>query len=204
MSTSLEEAVKDYLLPAMLNAKIVLEPKMQQLAAAWAVKTALMFQLKAAKENRQRAYAPSSNLKWLYDHRAAPEAPPGSQVWIAAVDARLGTATAQTGWHTATTSKPPLDTEVYFVTFSVGYLVFQVSGQDFRDPDHKTPAGQSLLVLQRPDCLIDYVRAVWPARSDTIRWPPSQRLTSENLPKFAMAEQTTGARMRTVSLPRVG
>ncbi|MFI5258887.1 MAG: hypothetical protein ACHQ01_04670 [Candidatus Limnocylindrales bacterium] len=204
MSTYLEKPVKDWLLPPMRGQRIEFMPETQRLVAAWAVKTALMFELKAKEDGRQVAVAPESNLTWLYDHRTDPVPPPGSQVWIAAVDAGLGTAGAQPGWHMVTTSMSPNDMEFYFVTFAVGNLVFQVAGQDFRQPDHLTRTGQSLAILQRPDWLISYLTAIWPERSDLVRWPLSTQLKRSELSAFASGKGTIAARWRIASIPRLG
>lgn len=200
----LENALQDYLLPAMRGQPIILTPETQRLAAAWAVEKALLFELKAAEDGGQVTFAPGSNLRWLYDHRDAPTAPPGSQVWIAAVDARLGTADAQPGWHTASTSLAPMDRDFYAVTFQVGYLVFQVAGQDLGEPAHDPGAGQPLAILQRPDWLLPYVNAIWPARSETITWPRSSRLTTDDLRRLASWEDTIAGRWTVAAIPRVG
>ena len=200
--SGLEDVLRDYLLPALRGQPIILTVETQRLVAAWAVEKALLFELKAAEDGGQVTFAPESNLKWLYDHRDAPTAPPGSQVWIAAVDARLGTADAQPGWHTASTSTPPMDRHFYAVTFQVGDLVFQVGGQDLGEPYHDPRTGQPLAILQRPDCLLPYVNSVWPERSETITWPRSSRLSIEDLPRFAAWEDTIAARWRVLAIPR--
>ena len=202
MSTKLEDEVKDCLLPAMLGQWAAFSVEQQRLIAAWAVKTALLFELKAKEDGGQVTLAPQSNLNWLYQHREHPEAPLGSQVWIAAVDAELGTVDAQPGWHNVTTSLPPFDMQFYAVTFAVGYLVFQVIGQDFRESDHQTPSGGPLYVHQRPDWLLEYVNSIWPARSEVIDWPRSRRFKRADLSRFAGFEGTMAARL--VPFPRLG
>jgi len=202
--SGLEDALRDYLLPAMRGLSSVLTVEVQRLAAAWAVEKALLFELRAAEAGGQVTFAPESNLQWLYDHRDAPTAPPGSQVWIAAVDARLGTADAQPGWHTVSTSTPPMERDFYAVTFQVGYLVFQVGGQDFGETGHDPRSGQPLAILQRPDWLLPYVNSIWPERFETISWPRSARLKLEDLPRFASWEDTIAARWRVMAIPRPG
>jgi hypothetical protein len=200
----LETALRDYLLPAMRGRPIILTVETQRLVAAWAVEKALLFELKAAEEGGQVVFAPRSNLRWLYEHRDAPTAPPGSQVWIAAVDARLGTANAQPGWHTASTSLPPMDRDFYAVTFQVGYLVFQVAGQDLGEPVDDPSARQPLAILQRPDWLLPYVNAIWPARSEIVAWPRDARLKVADLRRLASWEDTVAARWTVVPIPHVG
>ena len=204
MATSLESAVKEYLLPAMLGKPIVLEPAMQRVVATWAVKTALLFQMKAMADRQPRGFAPASNLRWLYDHRDNPEPPPGSHVWLAAVDAQLGTVDSHVGWHNATTSTPPLDMELYLVSFSVGYLVFQVFGQDFREPDHHAVTGEPLRDVLLPQPVLTYMRRIWPARTEVITWPPLGRLAWHDLSRFAAVDQAITARMKIVPIPRIG
>jgi hypothetical protein len=197
MSTYLEDAVRDFLLPAMRGERIILDPPMQRRVAAWAVKTALLFGLKAREVGGQVTFAPQSSFDWLYSHRTDPEPPPGAQVWLAAVDARLGSKDALTGWNMVSTSLPPMDMQFYFVTFSVGYLVFQVTGREFGQAIPDAGAGEP--ILWRPDHLLEYVTAIWPPRSDIITWPPPGRLRGvEDLARFAAAEGTVAARLRAV------
>jgi hypothetical protein len=125
------------------------------------------------------------------------------QVWIAAVDAKLNTAEAQPGWHTVSTSLPPMDRDFYAVTFEVGYLVFQVSGRDFRQTENDPRTGQPLRIfVSRPDCLLPYINSIWsavgPQRTDTVTWPRDARL------RLAQWNDTAVFREKVVALPNIG
>jgi len=199
MATRLENKVKDYLLPAMRGWPVVLEPPMQQLIAAWAVKTALMFELKALQDG-DRGLAPVSNLRWLYQHRDALIPPPGSQVWLAGVNAELGTANSHVGWHGAGVVDTVIDTEFYLVTFSVGYLVFQVFGTDFGEADNDAWTSTPRWSMVRADHLLEAIRLIWPARSEVVTWPPSLRLTIDDLSTLQKADDAQLIRARHVPI----
>ncbi|MFN8629836.1 MAG: hypothetical protein U0838_05775 [Chloroflexota bacterium] len=200
----LEDGVSPFLLPAMLGQPVVLEPEAGRRIAFWSAKTALLFQLKAASAQGQSALAPASNLEWLYAQRADPLPPPGCQVWLASTDARLGTAEAQVGWHTATTSLPPLDGRLFITVFAVGYLVVKVSGQAFDVATSKAPDGGDLLQMALPERYLTSVRSIWPARAEAVAWPPSSRIPTETLGEFARGDGSTVLRRTEARIPRVG
>lgn len=203
MRRSLEDAVRPLLLPAMRGQPIRLKPREQRVVAAWAVKTALLFQMKAIDDRSQPGFAPGSNLRWLYEHRDDPVPPPGSQVWIAYVDAQFNTAEAHPGRHNATLLTGPVGNQFYAVTFAVGYLVFQVIGQDFGEPFRPDPLAP-LPSIQRPQSLISVLRSIWPERDVDIDWPPLQGLRHSDFRKFASFEGSQGVAHRIVPIPELG
>ena len=94
--------------------------------------------------------------------------------------------------------------ELYLVSFSVGYLVFQVFGQDFREPDHHAVTGEPLRDVLLPQPVLTYMRRIWPARTEVITWPPLGRLAWHDLSRFAAVDQAITARMKIVPIPRIG
>jgi hypothetical protein len=93
-------------------------------------------------KGRKAAYVPRDNLDWLPGHA---DPPPGTHVWTflrhpVTVDGRLdyafatafSTAAPRPGRSDASTSvmQPPSQPEAYVATFAIGYLGFQVFGQD--------------------------------------------------------------------------
>ncbi len=199
----LENRVKPWLAPAIRGEAMALAPETQPAVAAWACGKALLIEL-AMRQWRKAFYAPESNLRWLYEHRDDPIPPPGSQVWLAHVDAEFGEANSLTGFNKAALApERPADPEVYLATFAVGYLVLQVAGQDFREPDHLSRTGESLMELARPDTLLPFLRSVWPQRDDLVVWPPSHGLRKTDLPRFGNWDDTIYVRRRTVRIPDI-
>jgi hypothetical protein len=190
----LERRVKEWIAPALVGQSLTLTPVAQRAVAAWAVEKALLLEL-VMRKWRKPMYAPASNLRWLYAHRADPEPPPGSQVWLAAVDAQLGTTDSLTAWNkVAQAGEDPVDPEFYFVTFSAGYLVVQVAGQDFSEPDHLSRSGQPLRTFLRPQKLLSHIRSIWPARDERLQWPPLYQIRRNDLPRFGEWEGTVASR----------
>jgi hypothetical protein len=191
----MEREVEPWLAPALLGQKIALAPTTQRLVAAWAVGRALLIEL-AMRTMRKPTYAPASALRWLYERRDDPEPPPGCQVWMAAVDAQLGTVDSLVGWNRAGCSGSVAgEPEQFFVSFSAGYLVFQVAGQDFREVDLLTRSGAPLLDFHRPDALLSLLVAIWPERSDLVVWPPPLAVSRKDLSRLAAWGSTVGQRI---------
>ena len=196
---SLEDRVNHVLAPALTGNHVVLTPESQRVVATWAVGRALVLELAMAGFNKV-TFAPTSNCHWLFEHRDDPIPPPGAHVWLAAVDARLGTADALVAWvkrgWSADVRREPDQPWAYFMTFSAGYLVVQVAGQELETGDDVDPSR-----VMRPDALINTVRLIWPARTDLIAWPPHEHLTIDTMAAFASWEGAVTATRRTVRLP---
>ncbi len=184
MST-LEKRLQKWLLPAMRGHPMAYAPETQREVSAWAVQKALLVHLVMGQWG-QPSFAPVSCIQWLYEHRSSAVPPPGTQVWLAAVDAQLGTKDALTGSITVgwARRKPADIPQHYFATFSAGYLVIQVAGQDFRgadEPLYKTHKGESLVTFARPDSLLTSLVSIWPERDGLVTWPPRTRMTNDEL-----------------------
>ena len=117
-------------------------------------------------------------------------AAPRHQVWLAAVEARLGTSDALTGSISTGWAPPsPRLPRFYFVTVSAGCLVLQVGGQD-------TDAARSPVTFIRPDNLLTTVLSIWPARDQLITWPPGTILTKDELTELGEWEGTQSEAVR--------
>jgi hypothetical protein len=198
---SLEDRVDRLLTPALTGNPVVLTPESQRVVASWAVGRALVLELAMAPFSKV-AYAPPSNLRWLYERRDNPIPPPGAHVWLAAVDARLGTEDALVAWvkrgWSADARREPERPWAYFMTFSAGCLVVQVAGHEIDTGDLDEPPR-----VMRPGDLINTVRLIWPARTDLVAWPPPDHLTIDAMTRFASWEGAVTATRRTVRLPDV-
>jgi len=165
---------------AMVGQTIALTKTRARTLATWAVERSMLFEL-ALKEAREGWFAPDSNLHWLYTHRDDPTPPIGSQVWMAYLDAT----TALPAW-SATGSWPDWleKPEGYISCFSLGCAIFLVSGQDFREPDHRTVDGRPLARLELPSRYGGYVVPIWPDPDELVVWPPRSGLPPEGLSEF--------------------
>jgi hypothetical protein len=187
---------------AIFGKAIALTPDRARILATWANERALMFEL-ALKEARERWFAPSSNLRWLYAHRDDPTPSAGCQVWMAYLDAT----TALPAW-SATGSWPDWleQPEGYISCFSLGCAIFLVSGQDFREPDHRAIDGRSLARLELPSRYGGYVVPIWPDPDELVVWPPRFGLPPEGLTGFgnmadAVVRRPYPARLHRVDMP---
>ena len=199
----LERRVERWVAPALVGQKIALAPATQRIVAAWAVKQALLLEW-TMRQMRSPTYVPESNLRWLYEHRDDPVAPPGCQVWVAAVDAQLGTADSLAAWNMAASAgEDPNNPDQFFATFSAGYFVVQVAGQDFREGGHLTRAGKPLLTFARPDELLPFLISIWPGRDDLIVWPPLYGFRRTDLRRLAQWGATVGQRFVRVKIPQL-
>ena len=165
---------------AIFGLSIALTPARAQVLATWATERAMLFEL-ALKVAREGWFAPESNLRWIYAHRTDPIPPPACQVWMAYVDAT----TALPAW-SATGSWPDGQEkpEGYISCFSLGCVVFMVSGQDFREPDHVTFDGRPLARIELPSRYSGYVVPIWPDPNELVVWPPRFGVPSKGLSAF--------------------
>ena len=197
----LEDRVKEWICPIALGQRIELSPGVLQVIATWASLKAVLFALRQ-RPTGLLGSPPQSNLNWLYTHRLSPpKPPPGTQVWIAMIDPASVARSPLAGSNTVTGSP---DIDGHMVTIAVGYLVLQVVGQDFREPDNLSPTGQPLASVERPDWLLSFVRAIWPRRADVVRWPLPYRIKGSDWRRLADWQDTGVARVLRVDLPRIG
>jgi hypothetical protein len=206
--SALERRVQPLLLPAMTGQRMAWMPESQRDIAVWSVQKALLSSL-AMRELGFSSFAPASTIHWLYEHRGEGLPPPGTQVWLAAVEAHLGTSDALTGSITTGWAPPsPREPRFYFVTFSAGCLAIQVAGP-VRGRE-KVPAGgqkpgtstwpltgedvdalgSAVVRFLRTDSLLTTVVSIWPARTEPVMWPPGRVLTREVLTDLGEWEGT--------------
>lgn len=170
---SLEGRARPILAPMMRNdGPADLSPADLTLAAAWAVKTALLLEL-ATKALRGTAFAPTSHFQELHRTQLPPA---GVQTWLLGVNAaparRL--ATSFGGWlEDASGAKTG-----YVATFHVGMLGFQVIGQTCHGEVANLPP------VPVPDPVQPFLVPVWPS-SEHETWPPQAKLPVEQLPLIA-------------------
>jgi hypothetical protein len=153
-----------------------LNPDAQERVATWAIKTALLLQLYSIALDGKNAYAPQDNLTWLVDHVSPP---PGSEVWFGRHNARNRqlhwSRPGAMYWHDTT----PIS---YVNTFSVGYVVFYVLGNDVQ-----IIAGRprlSVASLKPPPRFSQVVVQIWPGNGDDAVWPSRESLEFDELDTF--------------------
>ena len=186
----LEKDVGRLLAPAMRGDPIKLSSDQQRLIAFWATKTSLLIEV-AYHQWRADGVMPASHLRWLYEHRADRQPPPGTVVWLASLNPWLGDDFVPT-WCSSGTLRsrdpggdPDRTNDSYVATFSVGCLVFQVIGQDFRESDHHTPTGLPFVIVIPPRKLTPYLLQIWPKLYPVASWPPNYLVLAEGWPEFA-------------------
>lgn len=145
-----------------------LDPIRQERVATWAIKVALLLGLyTSTRGSDSSSFVPNSNLRWLWHHQAAPSPPPNAQVWLGTLS-NPGPQLAhfQPSWF-AMNDGVPL---AYFVTFSLGYIVFQVYGSEVLSP--KDPGAQPKLpALNPPPALRQTITEIWPGSGHDAVWP---------------------------------
>jgi hypothetical protein len=186
---ALESEVSPLLSPALRGDPIKLSLDQQALVAFWATKTSLMIEV-AHRQFRTESVMPASHLRWLNEHRADCVPPPGTVVWLASLNPWLGDDFVPT-WCSSGTLRsgdprhPNGTSDSYVATFSVGCLIFEVIGQDFREPDHLTPTGLPFVTVIPPRELAPYLLAIWPQFHPVAAWPPNYVILAEDWPEFA-------------------
>ncbi len=186
----LENAANPLLEPAMRGDPIKLSTDQQALVAFWAAKTSLLIEV-AFRQFRTDSVVPASHLRWLYEHRTDRAPPPGTVVWLASLNPWLGDDFVPTWCSSGTLrsgdprSHPNRTNDSYVATFSVGCLIFQVIGQDFREPDHLTPTGLPFVTVIPPRKLASYLLPIWPQLYPEAAWPPNYLILAQKWPEFA-------------------
>jgi hypothetical protein len=177
----LGESVRPDVTSAILGSPVALTSARARTLATWATERALLSEL-ALREARVAKYAPASCLRWVYAHRDDPTPPPGTQIWMAYLDAT----TAFPAWSiTGTWPEGLQQPEGYISTFSLGCVVFLAFGQDFRESDHHAPDGRALGCLELPGRFGGYVVPIWPYTDELIVWPPTFGLSRQDLTEVA-------------------
>jgi hypothetical protein len=171
---------------------IKLSADQQALVAFWAAKTGLLVEVASRQWRGSVGVMPASHLRWLHNHRADHEPPPATVVWLASLNPWLGEDDFVPTWCSSGTlhsGDPSGHTDrtndSYVATFSVGCLVFQVIGQDFRESDHRTPTGLPFVTVIPPRKLAPYLLQIWPQLYPVASWPPSHLILAQEWPRFA-------------------
>lgn len=186
----MEDAAGPILGPAMRCEPITLADDQRALIGYWATAKALLID-EAYRQTRGGVPPPSSHLRWLNDHRDAREPPPGTHIWIAGMNAMSGNDFVPS-WASSGQirhSDPGIDPDTadtsYVAAFSVGCLVIQVIGQDFRESDHRSPSGLPLARIIPFRKIAPYLIPIWPEGDPVTVWPPDHILQARDWPAFA-------------------
>lgn len=151
-----------------------LDPSQQERVATWAIKTALLLELYTGTQGPS-GYAPTDNFRWLAEHV---NPPPGARVWLSAIR----DPGAMMAHHVAAALCMEVGVPVaYFVTFTLGYLVFQVYGGDISQPEDPTTV-RPLPVLNPPRALSQTLTNIWPGNGQEALWPPRRPIEARALP----------------------
>lgn len=143
----------------------ILDVRAQQVAATWAIKTALLLEL-AWRHLDTATYAPPSHFAYLYEHQSAP--PDDARVWIGAVDAR----STQLAWSRAASfAGQDGEGEAYLATVAVGYLVLQTFGRDIVPFDQEAGREPGNMPVP-PARLQSFFEQIWPVQDAALMWPP--------------------------------
>jgi hypothetical protein len=183
----------------ILGNPVVLTPARARRLAAWITERALLLGL-ARYETRDDVAIrwvgdrPAASFRWLNEHSADSVPPPGTQVWIAYLDAM----TNLPAWSLIGTWPESLkEPDGYLCAVSIGCFLFIAFGQDFRESDHHAPDGRSLGHLELPPRFGGYVVPIWPDPDELVVWPPAFGLSTADLPEIARLLTTAVVRRET-------
>jgi hypothetical protein len=175
LSNEFEKKVSKCLRPYLRNLtrpQLVLDQHQREVLGAWAVKTALMIELALAKL-REPALTPERHFRWLYEHRTPP---PGCTVWMFTVNiaSGVGLVRMMAAWSKGGTIRAPSQFGEaplgYFLTFTAGYVGFQVLGWDLDEAGLAKLPGPVRPSI--PPAVQPALRQLWPApRRPAFRWP---------------------------------
>jgi len=200
--SQLEELVKPLISDALIGTISAFSADSQRIIATWAVKEALLIEM-ACKEIRGYGFAPQSHFEWLYEVlcRKDPSPPPGSQVFLGALDPdglpawNVASVFGDKLKHPESQVAQPIRADqiipsAYVALFSFGCLVFSVFGQDFRQgtvrpTEYVRPDGVRLGQLQPPTRFSRHLLTIWPYFHPVVAWPPAARLGVGDLNDFA-------------------
>ncbi len=166
--SELEGQAKKVLTPMIRGGSTRLTGHARRVLAAWAVKTIIVSHSKEAGSR-----VPADHYARLREDRVAP---PGTTVWIGAVDPRPARLVSLRHYDVSMHA-PALGTRhgAYCGTLSVGRVVLQVLGHD--DEDRVARA----LTTNARAALVQ----VWPAPAPVAMWPPATCLDLESLSALA-------------------
>jgi len=163
----LEEQVKPFLTPMLLDNPRVLTAVEQHLLATWATKTALTMEGANIGGNR---YTPESEYHWFHDH-VGPL--PNAHIWLCRYGGQGNWPLSVHQWGMtlnppgAPVPKPGDPVNGYSVVFAIGPVVFWLWG-------HSLVGGP--YTQARSD---DAHALIWPALGNDVHWPPRRTLQAE-------------------------
>ncbi len=167
----LEERARQAIGPIMRGRKKTLDAAEQELAAVWALKTAIVLEY----DRPVKPIIPAWHAQYLYEHRTLP---PNSRAWIAGQrgSGQLGVHFYPLA-HTVLIRGPEsFDAPGYVVTLTIGRAVFQIYGavtkESFVSHD------------QAFDSDGGYAATIWPP-TESVNWPVENGLAFEELDRFA-------------------
>ena len=134
----------------------------------WTLKVALLIQLYACTRTSQERghFIPGSHLRWLWEHQRLSSPAPGTRVWIGMVIDPQWLVRLQPSSLATFPGNPP---DAYFVSLSLGYLLFYVFGVEFVNKDLT-----SIVTLELPRNLAQTLMEVWPGRGMDLVCPTPQ------------------------------
>jgi len=204
----LGERVQTDVTDMILGRKVALSRARATYLATWATERALLMGLARheARDDIAIRWAgdrPASAFRWLDAHSDNPMPPPGTQVWVAYLDAM----TSLPAWSVIGTWPESLEQpDGYLCAVSIGCLLFIAFGQDFRESDHHAPNGRPLGRLELPSRFGDYVVPVWPDPDELVVWPPAVGFSNADLGEIARLFTISTVRRpypaRTIQIPR--
>jgi hypothetical protein len=188
----LESAVAPWLAPTLIGQDAAFAVPQQQALAFWAVKTGTLYEA-AMRRYRHGPPVPAETWAWLYSHRSDRTPPPGTHVWFSKYDPwnppgdadrfRVSnTLPAFIRYQHPTVQDDPASLH-YFHTFTIGYLVVQVFGQQFR-PDGMSHDGLPLAVMLPPAKVEPFQVRIWPKPDEVVLWPPRAMVANGAINEF--------------------
>ncbi len=158
-----------------LPVEVRVDPANQERIATWAIKVALLMQLfTSTRANQERGhFIPGSHLRWLWKHQKLSGPPPGTRVWIGMVNDPQWLVRLQPSSLAISRGNPP---DAYFVSLSLGYLLFHVFGVEFVNRESK-----DLRTLELPRELTQTLVEIWPGTGMDLVWPTPQLIQAAHL-----------------------
>jgi hypothetical protein len=178
----MDDAFMKHIGNAMASAQSAsLTPAGQRAVANWAVKVALLTEIKIGDEldrgnplvrPAQKGYVPDVHLERFFrDQRP----PPNTQVWLGALDFDEQPQVRTNG---AILGVPQYGEVGYVTAFCIGHVVLAVTGRDVFVPKGG-PAQWIAPLMQVPDDYSGALVPIWQPRDTVVRWPGTRQVTRD-------------------------